>query len=226
MAKELPYFKFTIAEWLLGRISHETYAVKGMFIDACAHYWHKECQVTEEEMERKVGKKGMQQLLSLKYLERTGAGISIAFLDEEYEELSDLKGKRSQAGKKGRAAQLGQTPDTGKQIAGHLDKIRGDKKREDEIAAPSNKQSLAEIFWTDLPNSTYFATACNDLARPKDEMLTKLPEFKKSRRTDYKNMQELADHFKFWCNKQTWMESQQTGTIATGYKIGQKPIGG
>ena len=43
MAKELPYFRFTVQEWQNGNISLENYKLKGFFIDVCAYYWMKNC---------------------------------------------------------------------------------------------------------------------------------------------------------------------------------------
>lgn len=50
MAKELPYFRFTVSEWLNDDISLEDYELKGFFIDLCAYYWFKDCQVTKDQV--------------------------------------------------------------------------------------------------------------------------------------------------------------------------------
>ena len=39
MSKELPFFRFTVSEWLNDDISLESYVLKGIFIDVCAFYW-------------------------------------------------------------------------------------------------------------------------------------------------------------------------------------------
>ena len=43
MAKELPYFRFTVQEWQNGDISLESCELKGLFVDICAYYWIKDC---------------------------------------------------------------------------------------------------------------------------------------------------------------------------------------
>ena len=41
MAKELPYFRFTVQDWQNKDISLESYEMKGLFIDICGFYsWH------------------------------------------------------------------------------------------------------------------------------------------------------------------------------------------
>lgn len=54
MSKELPYFRFTSAEWLNDDISLESYELKGLFIDICAYYWSQDCILTLAKLEKKV----------------------------------------------------------------------------------------------------------------------------------------------------------------------------
>lgn len=39
MAKDLPYFKFIVNEWITGDITLEDLNVQGLFINLCAWYW-------------------------------------------------------------------------------------------------------------------------------------------------------------------------------------------
>jgi hypothetical protein len=141
MSKELPYFKFHSSEWLLNRISDENYRVKGIFIDLCAYYWHKECTVSYKEVCKKLGKTNVKLMQDLNFLLIKNDEIVIKFLDEQRAELSDLQAKRSKAGKKGRQAQLEQTPSKSQAPLGHLDK---DKIREDKIRE-EKKYSIKDI---------------------------------------------------------------------------------
>lgn len=140
MSKELPYFKFHSSEWLLNRISDENYRVKGIFIDLCAYYWHKECTVSYKEVCKKLGKTNVKLMQDLNFLLIKNDEIVIKFLDEQRAELSDLQAKRSKAGKKGRQAQLEQTPSKSQAPLGHLDK---DKIREDKIRVEESISGLA-----------------------------------------------------------------------------------
>ena len=101
MGKELPYFKFTVSEFLLGRISSERDGTKGAFITACAFYWHKVCDVKRSEIEKKIGRTRVELLLNKEYIQEINGYILIPFLDEQFEELSDNKNFNSDNGKKG-----------------------------------------------------------------------------------------------------------------------------
>ena len=63
MAKELPYFRFTVAEWMNGDIDMESYEIKGLFMDVCAWYWFKNCDVTREMLEKKFTNTRLIQIL-------------------------------------------------------------------------------------------------------------------------------------------------------------------
>lgn len=141
MANELPYLKFYVAAWLLGRISHEKDTIKGRFADAFSHYWHKECVITPIELEKKMGKSRLNSLIKLEYIKVKSGLISIPFLDEQWGELSGLKAKRSAAGTKGRQAQLGQTPGKQNNLPGHLEQNRTDKNRTEESYTASPEQT-------------------------------------------------------------------------------------
>lgn len=121
MSKELPFFKFYPSEWLTGDISDETDKIQGQFIAICAIYWSKNCDLTMDKLTRKVHKTKVKCLLNLGFISEKSGVVSIAFLDEQYAELSDLQRKRSEAGSKGRRAQLGQTPDKSESEPGHLE---------------------------------------------------------------------------------------------------------
>ncbi len=101
MAKELPYFKFNVAEFLLGRISTKKYDVIGIFTLVCCHYWHKECSISLEELEEKLSKSSIKKLISLDFLKINEGEVSIPFLDEQYIELSKTHKVNSDNGSKG-----------------------------------------------------------------------------------------------------------------------------
>lgn len=109
MSKELPYFKFNVSEWLLGRISDENDRVQGLFVRACCVYWHKQCDVSVKEMNKKLGNNKVKELCSLGFLSEKDGQIFIEFLDEQFAELSELQVKRSNAGRIGGQAKRKQT---------------------------------------------------------------------------------------------------------------------
>jgi len=104
MAKELPYFRFTVAEWLNDDISLESYELKGLFADVCAFYWFKDCTINLTTLEKKFSnaKNLLEQLISLDIIKlNDDNSIEILFLDNQYDFLSEKRKKRSEAGRKG-----------------------------------------------------------------------------------------------------------------------------
>lgn len=101
MAKELPYFKFFPSEWIMGKISYENYSVQGLFLSACCHYWHQECDVKEQSFNKILGKNNVKKLKELDFIKVDNGKIFIEFLDEQFNELSDIHRVRVENGRKG-----------------------------------------------------------------------------------------------------------------------------
>jgi hypothetical protein len=104
MAKELPYFRFTSQEWQNGLISLESYHLKGLYIDICAYYWVQNCSITKAML----GKKFRDAKIELNELVKLGIlkldkndNITITFLDEQFDVLSNKRKARQLAGQKG-----------------------------------------------------------------------------------------------------------------------------
>jgi len=104
MSKELPFFRFTVSEWLNDDISLESYLLKGLFIDVCSFYWFKDCSITKAMLEKRFSDANIQlnELIELKIIKINKKGIvSILFLDDQYDMLSEKRKNRQLAGKKG-----------------------------------------------------------------------------------------------------------------------------
>jgi hypothetical protein len=104
MAKELPYFRFTASEWLNDDISLESYELKGLFIDVCSFYWFKDCSINIALLHKRFNNAEdllheLRELDIIKYNEDNS--ITIKFLDEQYDLLSEKRKKRSEAGRIG-----------------------------------------------------------------------------------------------------------------------------
>lgn len=85
MAKELPYFKFYVNDWLNGDITLETLAVQGTFINICAYYWSKDCKVTKDNLFKKFRNEVdyLDILITSKVIKIKSENIIISFLDEQ-----------------------------------------------------------------------------------------------------------------------------------------------
>ena len=204
MAKELPYFKFNVSEWLLGRISDENYRVQGLFLSACCHYWHKECLITTAELNKKLGKTNTKLLVNSKFIFESDGDIIIPFLDEQRMELTDLQRKRVEAGRRGGKAKGKQSLSKTEADPKHLevDKIkkRKDKIREELFNAQVWKEGLAKL------------NTCNLI-----EVEKHLVIFLEGQELDDnldRELVEIKKHFRAWLSKQDLRTSQQKRTIA------------
>ena len=105
MAKELPYFRFTVQDWQNGKISLESFELKGLFIDVCGYYWINDCYLTLAILQKKFSNaKGLlQELIELGILkhENRHDKVEIEFLNKQYDLLSEKRKRRQIAGSKG-----------------------------------------------------------------------------------------------------------------------------
>lgn len=207
MAKELPYYKFNVAEFLLGRISSEKPAIIGMFVLAGCHYWHKKCDINRSEIEKKVKKSFIKKLISLEYLIEIENKIRIPYLDEQWLELSESKTKQVEGGKKGAAIKYGSP--SGLPIA-----LRQDKE-EDKIKIGKEKEIFSSPFWLEGICRTY------KLGRP--FVLEKLTEFVATQKLmsdwEKKSFDDLKDHFVNVIKKIEPADQKQTsGTGGKSFK--------
>jgi hypothetical protein len=100
MSKELPYFKAFPSQWLGGDIMYLSKEDKGSFIDACFHYWNKDCKMTYTKMSRRIGKESLDILIDESMIEKKDNQIKIKFLDKQYKERKEQYLKRVDAAKK------------------------------------------------------------------------------------------------------------------------------
>lgn len=105
MAKDLPYFKFIVNEWITGDITLEDLNIQGLFINLCAWYWSKECTLSLENAKKKFSN---CKAITFEKLENSAAikvneqgFIIINFLDEQFQEFREISEKRSSIGKLG-----------------------------------------------------------------------------------------------------------------------------
>ena len=105
MSKELPYFRFTAFEWLNDDISLEDYETKGVFIDICAYYWFKDCSITKAMLEKRFSNAipVIEALLKSGIIKFKNGDdfIEISFLNDQFDQLSELRKRRQDAGAKG-----------------------------------------------------------------------------------------------------------------------------
>lgn len=96
--KQLPWFKFSPADWMMGRISRQSCEVQVAFLRLCCIYWNAECEMTVEHAELECDGH-FDRLVALKMVEVVGDKIGIKFLNIQYEEGREKRQKMSNAGK-------------------------------------------------------------------------------------------------------------------------------
>lgn len=105
MAKELPYFRFTVQDWQNGKISLESFELQGLFISVCGYYWINDCSLTLAMLEKKFSNATtlLKQLIELGIIkhENRHDKIQIEFLNTQYDLLSEKRKLRQLAGSKG-----------------------------------------------------------------------------------------------------------------------------
>lgn len=204
MAKELPYFKFNVSEWLLGRISDENYRVQGLFLSACCHYWHKECLITLVELNKKLGKTNTKLLVNYKFIFESDGDITIPFLDEQRSELTELQRKRIEAGRRGGKAKGKQSLIKTEANPKHLevDKIkkRKDKIKEDLFSSQVWKEGIAKLNKCKLIEVEKYLVIFLE-GQELDDNLDR-------------DLQEVKKHFRAWFKKQDFKSDKPKRTIA------------
>jgi hypothetical protein len=86
--KELPFFKFTPTEWLVGKISFQSLEVQGAFIQCCCMYWKHGGKINKTQLESSIGKKNFSHLIMNDFLKIDKGHIAIKFLDAQIFENS------------------------------------------------------------------------------------------------------------------------------------------
>lgn len=130
MAKELPYFKFFISEWITGDITICDMETQGVFINICSYYWSKNGSICLANVKQRFSNNiaNVEQLIFMKIIKLDeDDNIIINFLDEQMNEFIDVSEKRAKAGSKGGKANAKQKLSKAKAKTSNKEKIREDK---------------------------------------------------------------------------------------------------
>lgn len=143
MAKELPYFRFTVQEWQNGDISLERYELQGLFISICGFYWLQDCDCTLALLQKKFSNATLElkELIDLGIIkhENRHDKIKIDFLMKQYDLLSEKRKLRQAAGSKG-----GNAKAMLKQKGSYKDN-NNNKDKDKDIPEFNFKKSLLEL---------------------------------------------------------------------------------
>lgn len=144
MAKDLPYFKFNVSEYINGNITLEDFYTQGVFVNICAYYWFKSGKVTLTEMKRRLSKAkpiAFEKLVASEIIKVDGDKINISFLDEQLIERGHLSATNSENGKLGGRPKKSEEKAVGfsdesesKAKKSNIEEKREEEKREEEKA--------------------------------------------------------------------------------------------
>lgn len=149
MAKELPYFKFDISEWMFGRIQKQPESIQGMFINLCCKYWHKLGEYSQGDAERDFGADRIKKLLDKDLIGSEGGYIYVKFLDVQLDECDQTSKKNSIKGLKSaqiRAQRKQQSTTVQPQLTGAQPDSTEEKRREKNKKEEKRKELPASPF--------------------------------------------------------------------------------
>ena len=174
--EKLQWFKFSYADWRMGKIQRCSEITQARFINLCCLYWSKECNLTLEDAEIEIDKQYLDTLLKKKIIESDGEIIFIKFLDEQLVDITETSKGKSKAAKvrwdkyREEKEEKNINADAMRMHIGVMqnnaekrreEEIREDKRKEDEIIK-KEQYTHENKFCEDVIK--YFNETCKDLA--------------------------------------------------------------
>src|SRR5688572_7859317 len=102
MAKEFPYFKFELAEYLAGSIQFCSMAAQGLFTTIQCLYWQRNCELTIEQINNRFRMPDLvDELLKQKIIKVKDGKILIQWLKSQFTESIKTSVENTANGKKG-----------------------------------------------------------------------------------------------------------------------------
>lgn len=177
MANELPYFRFTVQAWQNGKISIESYELKGLFIDVCGYYWINDCDITLTMLKKKFSNATnlLNELIELGIIkhENRHDKVEIEFLNIQYDLLSEKRKHRQEAGSKGGKAKAKlKQKDSYKDKDNNKDK---DKDNNQSLVFPYESESF-KLTWETVMKSKKWAKKPLTALQASLKKLAKYPE--------------------------------------------------
>jgi hypothetical protein len=139
MAKNFPYFKFTVSEWMTGDIVFESLSTQGLFINICALYWQRDGNLSIYDINKRYKNPIELNDLINKFIEIENDTISIKFLDEQLIDANHVSKVNSEIGKKSAEKRataqrvLNENPATAQRISTKKNKNKIKEEEEKEI---------------------------------------------------------------------------------------------
>jgi len=173
--KQISWFKFCPADWMMGRISRQPAEVQVAFIRLCCVYWNAECEMSVDHAELEADGH-LQRLLAVHLVETNGTSVFIKFLDIQWEDANLHRTKMSEAGKRSaerRATKVEENPTkvepTLNLPSTYVEPVfnREEKRREEK--REKKDCVIFDQFWALYPRKTSKQLASKAFAKLTDE---------------------------------------------------------
>lgn len=164
MAKNFPYFKFTVSEWMTGDIVFESLSVQGLFINICALYWQRDGNLSIEDINKRYKNPTELNDLLGRFIFTNDTLIYINFLDEQLIDANHVSKVNSENGKKSAESRanakrlLNEGSTTVQRISTNKNKkqIRSKKEEEKEINILDIKSYFIENNYSEISAQKFF----------------------------------------------------------------------
>lgn len=211
MAKNFPYFKFVVTEWMTGDIVFESLSVQGLFINICALYWQRDGSLSIEDINKRYKNPEELGQLTDRFFSVNDGFISVKFLDEQLIEANHISKVNSENGAKGGRPKASKTlkekPTANRPLT---ERKANESKEEKETEENKNKSKennnnnflsilLTSESWLEL---TAMQSA-NKFTPDQVKIYLKKYTDKMNAKFDYKTSKsEFASHFVSWLDFQ------------------------
>jgi hypothetical protein len=223
---KLQWFKFSYADWRMGKIQRCPQVTQARFINLCCLYWSKEANLTVEDAEIEIDKEHLDILISKKIIEANEEHIFINFLDEQLQDITETSKGKSKAAKarwdKYRKDK-GLKQDNADVMQVHKDamqnsaeKRREEERREEETIEDERHFSINVIADEYKCNDRIIKAVLNNglkLASNKEDLLSKVDDFVLHLETTGETTKQKKDfnsHFLNWIKIQKKHEPLDT----------------
>lgn len=140
----LQWFKFSPADWMMGRIQRQPPQVQVDFLRLCCKYWQKDGDLNIEDAEIEA-MDSYSALVKYKIIKEENKVITIDFLDEQLDALAGKRKQASEAGKRSAEARKRKKETNDRSTTVNKPFNENEQSRVEE----SRKETLTEfdIFW-------------------------------------------------------------------------------
>ena len=161
---DLPYFKFMVGDWFKGDIQHCSNETRGIFVTLCCRLWlsggkladderlHKTCGCDKQSLSKAKAELELWDILQYD----DDGDVFVSFISQQLTELSALKIKRSEAGRKGGKVKRLRKPSKAKAKRKQTSSIKEseeepekEKEKDNTIPEALNVEGFSEL-WDDF----------------------------------------------------------------------------